>query len=83
MRYLPHSEAERAEMLGVIGAADIDALFSAVPARALKTFDLGRPDHSPEFLVEAHMKGLAARNHAGADTVDRVIASVPGLAQFV
>ena len=67
MRYLPHSEAERAEMLGVIGAANIDALFSAVPARALKSFDLGLPAHSPEFLVEAHMKALAAKNHAGAD----------------
>jgi glycine dehydrogenase subunit 1 len=67
MRYLPHSEAERAEMLGVIGAANIDALFSAVPARALKSFDLALPAHSPEFLVEAHMKALAAKNRAGAD----------------
>lgn len=67
MRYLPHSDHERIEMLGVIGAADIDALFSAVPKKALKSFDLGLPGHSPEFLVEAHMKALAAKNHAGAD----------------
>jgi glycine dehydrogenase subunit 1 len=34
MRYLPHSEAERAEMLAVIGAPDsADALFAAVPRR--------------------------------------------------
>jgi glycine dehydrogenase subunit 1 len=67
MRYLPHSEAERAEMLSVIGAADIDALFSAVPARALKNFELGLPGHSPEFHVEAHMRSLAGKNQAGAD----------------
>lgn len=67
MRYLPHSEAERAEMLGVIGAASVDALFSAVPAKALKSFDLGLPAHSPEFLVEAHMKALAGKNRSGGD----------------
>lgn len=67
MRYLPHSEAERSEMLGVIGADTIDALFSAVPAKALKTFDLGLPAHQPEFLVEAHMRALAAKNHTGSD----------------
>jgi glycine dehydrogenase subunit 1 len=54
-------------MLGVIGAADIDALFSAVPARALKSIDLRLPAHSPEFLVEAHMRALAAKNRSGAD----------------
>lgn len=67
MRYLPHSEAERAEMLGVIGAADIDALFGAVPEAAYKSFSLDLPDHSPEFLVEAHMRALAGRNHAAGD----------------
>jgi glycine dehydrogenase subunit 1 len=67
MRYLPHSDHERADMLGVIGAANIDALFSAVPKKALKNFDLGLPAHSPEFLVEAHMRALAGKNQAGAD----------------
>jgi glycine dehydrogenase subunit 1 len=67
MRYLPHSEHERADMLGVIGAANIDALFSAVPKSALKSFDLGLPAHQPEFLVEAHMRALAAKNHAAGD----------------
>ena len=34
MRYLPLTPGDRAEMLGVIGAADIDALFIDVPAEA-------------------------------------------------
>ncbi len=67
MRYLPHSDAERADMLGIIGATDIDALFSAVPKSALKNFVLDLPAHRPEFLVESHMKALAAQNHAAGD----------------
>ena len=34
MRYLPLTPADRTEMLGVIGAADIDALFADVPEAA-------------------------------------------------
>ncbi|UYN99551.1 MAG: aminomethyl-transferring glycine dehydrogenase subunit GcvPA [Devosia sp.] len=67
MRYLPHSDHERADMLGVIGAADVEALFSAVPQSALKSFTLDLPAHSPEFLVEAHMRALAKKNHAAGD----------------
>jgi len=67
MRYLPHSAAERAEMLRVIGAADIEALFSAVPQVALKRFTLELPGQQPEFGVEAHMRALAARNRAAGD----------------
>jgi len=67
MRYLPHSAAERSAMLNVIGATSVDALFSAVPAGALKSFDLDLPAHSPEYLVEAHMRRLAGMNHAAGD----------------
>ncbi|ODT69547.1 MAG: glycine dehydrogenase (aminomethyl-transferring) [Pelagibacterium sp. SCN 63-23] len=67
MRYLPHSAHERAEMLGVIGAGNIDALFSAVPKSAHKSFTLDLPAHSPEFLVEAHMRALAGKNRAAGD----------------
>src|ERR1700712_1855475 len=67
MRYLPHSPAERADMLAVIGAASAEALFSAVPRSALLSQPVALPAHSPEFLVEAHMRGLASKNHAAAD----------------
>ena len=59
MRYLPHSAAERADMLAVIGATSADALFGAVPEAARLKAPLDLPAHSPEFLVEAHMRGLA------------------------
>src|ERR1700712_5531019 len=67
MRYLPHSPAERADMLAVIGAASAEALFAAVPSGALLKAPVDLPPHSPEFLVEAHMRNLASRNHAAAD----------------
>ncbi|WP_127144761.1 aminomethyl-transferring glycine dehydrogenase subunit GcvPA [Pelagibacterium montanilacus] len=67
MRYLPHSPADRAEMLAAIGVGSVDELFSAVPASVLSTFSPDLPDHQPEFAVEAHMRALAGRNHAAGD----------------
>jgi len=67
MRYLPHSEAERADMLAAIGVKDIDALFSAVPRAAYRHEPLDLPPHQPEFSVEAHMRALAQKNRAAAD----------------
>jgi glycine dehydrogenase subunit 1 len=67
MRYLPHSEAERAEMLAVIGVPDIEALFGAVPAKARLKAAIDLPPHAPEYAVEAQMRALAGRNRAGAD----------------
>ena len=67
MRYLPHSPAERAEMLAVIGAATADELFAAVPREALLSAPVALPAHSPEFAVEARMRALAGRNRAAGD----------------
>ena len=64
MRYLPLTPADRAEMLGVIGAPDIDALFADVPTAARKKdlFDL--PLHAGELEVERELTALAAMNRA-------------------
>ncbi len=67
MRYLPHSDHERADMLGVIGAASIDDLFVRVPERAYLKAPVDLPKHAPEFVVEAHMKALAGKNRAAGD----------------
>jgi glycine dehydrogenase subunit 1 len=67
MRYLPHSPSERADMLAVIGAPAAEALFAAVPPVARLETPIDLPAHSPEYLVEAHMRALASRNHAAAD----------------
>lgn len=67
MRYLPHSEHERADMLAVIGARTAEDLFARVPTHALLREPVNLPRHSPEFLVEARMRALAGRNHAAGD----------------
>ncbi|MBU1174663.1 MAG: aminomethyl-transferring glycine dehydrogenase subunit GcvPA [Alphaproteobacteria bacterium] len=64
MRYLPVGAADKSAMLATIGVADIDALFRTVPKSVFRTADSGLPDHQPEYVVEAHMRALAAKNHA-------------------
>src|SRR5882672_2836220 len=67
MRYLPLSPTDRAEMLGVIGAATIDDLFTDVPVEARKADLLDLPLHAGELEVERELAALAAMNRpAGA-----------------
>src|SRR4029078_5458390 len=63
MRYLPLSEADRGEMLRVIGAGSIDDLFRDVPAELrLKGPIEGVPPHASELAVERHMTALSRKN---------------------
>jgi glycine dehydrogenase subunit 1 len=63
MRYLPLTEADRREMLGVIGAKTVDELFRDVPPKArLAGTIAGLPDHQGELEVERAFQGFAARN---------------------
>lgn len=65
MRYLPLTQADRSEMLGAIGAATIDELFTDVPADARLAGPIaGLPSHASEMAVERHMSALAAKNLA-------------------
>jgi len=63
MRYLPLSDADRSEMLQVIGAGSIDDLFRDVPADLrLKGPIEGLPMHASEMAVERHMTALSRKN---------------------
>ena len=63
MRYLPLSDADRRQMLDVIGAGAIDDLFSDVPDEVLGgAYDL--PDHAGELEVERALSAMAAKNRA-------------------
>jgi glycine dehydrogenase subunit 1 len=62
MRYLPLSDTDRAAMLGVIGAADIDALFADVPISARLAGPVDLPAHAGELEVERALMALAGRN---------------------
>ena len=68
MRYLPLTNADRSEMLAVIGAPDVDALFADVPEEARLTGPIqGLPMHASEMAVEKHMRKLSKKNLAAAD----------------
>ncbi len=68
MRYLPLTDADRAEMLGVIGAGSIDDLFADVPAAARLSGPIaGLPAHASEMAVERQLRGLANRNLSAGD----------------
>jgi glycine dehydrogenase subunit 1 len=67
MRYLPLTDADRAEMLAAIGVQSIDALFADVPAAARHEGLLDLPLAMGELEVERRLGAMAAKNtSAGA-----------------
>ncbi len=68
MRYLPLSDADRRQMLGVIGAGSIDDLFVDVPdAARLGGTIADLPDHASELSVERQLGAMARKNMAAGD----------------
>ena len=64
MRYLPHTEADRALMLNRIGVGSIDELFVDVPADKRIAGLLDLPTSKSEIEVERALGRMAARNVA-------------------
>ncbi len=68
MRYLPLTDADRADMLATIGAGSVDDFFEDVPKAARLDGPIaGLPLAQPEYAVEAHLRALSNRNVTGAD----------------
>jgi glycine dehydrogenase subunit 1 len=66
MRYLPHTETERREMLAAIGAGSIDALYRDVPEAARLDGLVDLPMYQGELEVERRIAAMAARNLTAA-----------------
>ena len=64
MRYLPHTDAERQEMLAAIGVGSIDDLYADVPPAARLDGLVDLPLGQGELEVERHLSRLAAENLA-------------------
>ncbi len=65
MRYLPLTDADRGEMLSVIGVRSVDELFRDVPEAArLKGKIDGLGDHMGELEVDRALSAMAAKNRA-------------------
>ena len=68
MRYLPLSDADRSQMLRVIGASSVDDLFRDVPEEARLNGPIeGLPMHASEMAVERHMTALSRKNMVAGD----------------
>ncbi len=65
MRYLPKSDAERADMLREIGANSIGDLFTAIPEEYRLTQDLKIPRQMGESEIVDYFKAAAAKNANG------------------
>jgi glycine dehydrogenase subunit 1 len=61
MSYLPHTEAERRVMLGVLGTENLEELFADIPESA-RLPELELPVPLSELDLGRHMRGLAALN---------------------
>jgi glycine dehydrogenase subunit 1 len=64
MRYLPHTDEEIASMLSVVGATDLDDLFSVIPPSCRRTGDMNLPEPLSEWALNHLMENLA--NSLGA-----------------
>jgi len=67
MRYLPLTDADRSEMLSVIGVRSVDELFRDVPEAArLKEKIAGLGDHMGELEVDRALSAMAAKSRAAS-----------------
>ncbi|OFX07795.1 MAG: glycine dehydrogenase (aminomethyl-transferring) [Alphaproteobacteria bacterium RIFOXYD12_FULL_60_8] len=62
MRYLPLTEADRADMLEAVGVDSVDALFADVPRAAYRARPLNLPGSAGEMEVERGLTIMARRN---------------------
>ena len=62
MRYLPHTDAEIAEMLAVIGKKSIDELFQTIPEAARFSGDLKVPPAADEASLMNEVSELSKKN---------------------
>jgi glycine dehydrogenase subunit 1 len=63
MNYIPHTDAERAEMLKAIGVRSLDELFAHLPAQ-VRCGPLKLPPGLSEMETQAELVRLAARNRS-------------------
>lgn len=62
MRYLPLTEADRAEMRAAIGVGDVDELYADVPKELLLEGPVDLPRAKSEMEVERLLSAMAKRN---------------------
>ena len=59
MRYLPHTQEDIKQMLQVVGAKDLDALFASIPDDCRRKEAMNLPEPLTEWELNQHMDKLA------------------------
>jgi len=67
MRFLPHTQEDIQEMLGVVGVDSLDALFTTIPQECCCRLGLNLPEPLTEWELDSHMDDLAGRNASSAN----------------
>ncbi|NNF98922.1 MAG: aminomethyl-transferring glycine dehydrogenase subunit GcvPA [Desulfobacteraceae bacterium] len=67
MRYLPHTDEEISEMLGVVGAESLDDLFSTVPTNCCCRLPIDLPEALSEWDLNRHMDELSGNMAVSPD----------------
>ena len=88
MAYLPHTQEEIGDMLAVVGADSLEALFATIPGDCCCRLGMQLPDPMDEIQLNRHMDELAAtmatapayRIFMGAGSYDHFI---PAAASYV
>ena len=91
MRYLPHTDADIASMLEVVGSKSLDDLFSIVPTCCHRSEGLRLPGPMSEWELKEHVARLSGDREikvfAGAGSYDhfipQVISHLSGRSEFV
>ena len=61
LSYFPHTEAQRAEMLAVVGVGSVDELFADIPER-FRNPDFNLPPALTELELGSELGALARKN---------------------
>ncbi len=69
MRYIPHTDADRAFMLEAIGAERVEDLFATIPADLRLPDGVDIPAGLPEADLVDHLEALAADNRTGKEVL--------------
>lgn len=76
MRYIPHTDADRKEMLQTIGVSTIDELFEQIPGNLRVNGPLNIPESLDEHAILVELRKIGSANRSTIDLVSFLGAGV-------
>ncbi|MBV6502325.1 MAG: putative glycine dehydrogenase (decarboxylating) subunit 1 [Fimbriimonadales bacterium] len=76
MRYIPHTDADRKEMLQTIGVSTIDELFEQIPGNLRVSGPLNIPESLDEHALLVELRKIGSANRSTSDLISFLGAGV-------